>query len=500
VSTNGLPPLPPELDPRGPRRARSSSADRRRNRHRAVVSARIISGIVSAALVATFAFGWNYYRQLNNGLQRVHINSNGGAASGVKDIDGKDENLLIVGNDDRSQLTNAQVKELHVGRDGGSIATDTMMIVHIPADGSKATLISLPRDSYVNIPGYGMDRLNAAYADGYTHAAGSHDAKIAAGANLLIQTIYNLTGLTINHFVQVTLLGFVELSDAVGGVTVDLCHAVDDTVAHNRAEGQSGGSGLVLSAGKHVIEGVTALEFVRQRHGLPNGDLDRTARQRYFLTAAFRKVASIGILSHLSQLKAAIQSSIYVDSGLNITSLATQMANLSANNIKGVRIPFVRFQNVTIDGTISNIEIVDPAQVKTFINTLIAGGASKTSALAKAPLVSPSSVTVSVLNGGTVNGAAGVAASTLSTAGFQATAGDAPAAQESTTIDYASGMESQAKTLARYIPGAVVQQSNVSVLTLILGADGLAASSTPSTTAPSSTKAKPKAIDSGCIN
>jgi LCP family protein required for cell wall assembly len=455
--------------------------------------------VLSAALIVAFAFGWNYYRQLNSGLNRISLN-NGASAPGHHDIDGKDQNLLIVGNDDRSELTNAQVNELHVGHDGGSIATDTMMIVHIPANGSKATLISLPRDSYVSIPGYGMDRLNAAYADGYSHASGTHNQKIAAGADLLIQTIYDLTGLTINHFVQVTLLGFVTLSDAVGGVTVDLCHAVNDTVAYNRSIGQDGGSGLVLSAGTHTIQGVTALEFVRQRHNLPNGDLDRTARQRYFLTAAFRKVASVGILSHLSQLKSAIQKSIYVDSGLDITSLATQMANLSANNIKGERIPFDHFQTVSINGTPSSVEIVDPAKVKTFVNTLIAGGSS---ALTKAKTVDPSTVTVSVLNGGSVNGAAGTATTVLNSAGFHASKGQAPASQESTTIEYASGMESQAKTLAKYVPGAVLQQTSVSVLTLVLGGDGLTAKSTSASSTPtSSTSTSPatKAVDSGCIN
>jgi len=496
VSSHGLPPLPPELDPRGKRRAATSTASRRRT---FVTSAKVLSSLVSVALVLAFAYGWNYYRQLNH-LQRVNISIGGnGSSNGHHDIDGKDENLLLVGNDDRSQLTDAQVKELHVGRDGGSLATDSMMIVHIPANGSKAALISLPRDSYVNIPGYGMDRLNAAYADGYTHASGTHLQKISAGARLLIKTIYNLTGLTINHFVQVTLLGFVELSDAVGGVTINLCHAVNDTVAYNRSIGQDGGSGLVLSAGTHTIKGVQALEFVRQRHNLPNGDLDRTARQRYFLTAAFRKVASIGIISHLSQLKTAVQKSIYVDDSLNITSLATQMASLSANNIKGERIPFERFDH---NSPVGDVEIVDPAKVKTFVNNLIAGSSGAT-ALSKAGTVDPSTVTVSVLNGGTVNGAAGTASATLTTAGFHASAGDAPASQESTTIEYASGMESQAKTLAKYVPGAVLQQTSVSVLTLVLGGDGLTAKSTPTTTAPStstSTSPKPKAVDAGCIN
>ena len=175
------------------------------------------------------------------------------------------------------------------------MSTDTMMIVHVPADGTKATLISLPRDSYVHIKGHGMDRLNSAYVYGYNDAGNvSTDQRRSAGANLLISTITDLTGLTINHYIQVSLLGFYEISDAIGGVPVTLCHAVDDTHAANQAAGLSGGSGLKLSKGRHVIKGVTALEFVRQRHFLPRGDLDRVRRQQYFLTAAFRQVASVG--------------------------------------------------------------------------------------------------------------------------------------------------------------------------------------------------------------
>ena len=79
------------------------------------------------------------------------------------DIDGTAQNILVLGNDDRSDMTDAEVKALHTGRDGGSLNTDTMMIVHVPANGSKATLISFPRDAYVDIPGFRKNKLNAAY-------------------------------------------------------------------------------------------------------------------------------------------------------------------------------------------------------------------------------------------------------------------------------------------------------------------------------------------------
>ena len=298
-----------------------------------------------------------------------------------------------------------------------------MMIVHVPADGSQATLISLPRDSYVNIPGYGMNKLNAAYPNGYINTKGNRNAKIAGGADLLIHTIENLTGLNIDHFVEVSLLGFVDISDAVGGVTVNLCHSVDDTVAHNQSIGLSGGSGLVMSKGVHTIKGVQALEFVRQREGWPAGTSHRTARQRYFLTAAFRKVASAGTLLNIGKLQnliTAVDKSIYVDQGLNMLDLAKQMSNLSANNIRGEAIPTDHYANVQIGSYTVNVGIIIPSQVRAFIHRMITNEGSLSSDYKKAPLVDPSTVSVTVRNFGTQNGAAATAASTLDKAKFKA--------------------------------------------------------------------------------
>jgi LCP family protein required for cell wall assembly len=218
----------------------------------------------------------------------------------------------------------------------------------------------LPRDSYVKIPGYGTDKLNSAYASAYAAAKGNTDAKRAAGVTLLIRTITNLTGLTIDHFVQVDLIGFYRISNALGGVRVNLCHAVNDpNYSH-----------LVMSAGKHTIKGVQALEFVRQRHGLTNGDIDRTARQRYFLTAAFRKLASAGTLLNsrrLANLVSAVDKSIYVDRTFSLASLIKQMSNLSANNIVGNSIPYERYATVDV----GSVVIVNPVKVKAFVTKLI---------------------------------------------------------------------------------------------------------------------------------
>lgn len=502
--------MPPNLDPRG--RQRHGHASGHKLSTFGLIG-KVVAALVSAGLVVYIGILWTTVRGIND-VQRVTVQSLGGASTAPNgkvthraDIDGQDQNLLIVGNDDRSQLTNAQVKELRVGRDGGSLNTDSMMIVHIPADGSKATLISLPRDSYVHIPGYGMNKLNAAYALAYNDAHGNHDQKVAAGGNELVETVQDLTGLNIDHFIQVTLLGFVTISDAVGGVSVNLCHSVNDTVAHNRSIGLTGGSGLVLSKGKHTIKGVQALEFVRQRENLPRGDLDRTARQRYFLTAAFRKVASAGTLldpSKLRNLISAVKKSIYVDSGLDMLNLAKQMSKLSADNIIGEAIPFQRFANTGV----GSVEIVNPHRVQRFVESLISGG-TNTSAYKNAKPVDPSSVTVSVRNAGSQNGAATEASGVLDKAGFKSSVDDVSLSRQSTTtIEYPSGLEAEAKTLAQYVPGAQVQQGNVSMLTLTLGMDGLTAQKTPTATGGGKHHhhhhrhhhKSHKAVDSGCIN
>lgn len=343
-----------------------------------------MSALLSAALLVLAGYVWLTYQNINKGVHRLNVAGLGSTPSGqTAHFNGKDQNILLVGNDDRSNMTDAQVKKLHVGRGSGSNATDTMMIVHVPADGSRATLISLPRDSWVDIPGYGMNKLNAAYVLGYNEASGTADDRRTAGAGLLIKTISNLTGLTINHYVQVSLMGFYDISNAIGGVPVNLCRNVDDTITANRQRGEDGGSGLVLSKGKHKIQGVKALQFVRQRHGLPRGDLDRVRRQQYFLTAAFRQVASVGILLKLKSLGDAVKRNIYMDPDLNLIDLAKQLQSLSANNIAGKTIPnssgYVGDQSV---------QLVNKAKVRRFIERVVNPDSAASSSAGK-----PSSAT-----------------------------------------------------------------------------------------------------------
>lgn len=507
-SDDGGAALPPELDPRGRRSARrerrsaetepsdgSPVSVRRDVKRGLLVGVAIVATVLSVGVVAVSGWAWSTYNGFKSDIRRV--NAIGGAGKPSQDLDGKDQNILVVGNDDRDTATNAELRQLGTTRDGGSYNTDTMMLMHLPANGQKATVISFPRDSYVAIPGHGMAKLNSAYVDGMQ----DHHGDKAAGARLLVQTIENLTGFTIDHFVQVDLLGFYRISNAIGGVQVNLCAAQHEQ-----------NSGINLPKGVSTIKGRQALAFVRQRYGLPGGDLDRIKRQQYFLSAAFRKVSSAGTLLNpfkLQKLLKAVSTSLQMDNSLDPLKLAAQFQDLSAGNLVFKTIP----THGTEDTDVGNVVVVEPSEVRQFVMRLV--GSSGSSGFGNAKTVSPGSVTVDVLNGSAENGAASRNADTLRKLGFKVGTVDTAKARSATTmIKYPPGMQAQATTLAEQVPGAQGQQtSSVQHVTLLLGADGLSVSTahTPhvagnrplavASPSPSTTPNGMTAADTGgCIN
>jgi LCP family protein required for cell wall assembly len=181
---------------------------------------------------------------------------------------GQGTTWLLVGSDSRQGLTVEQQEALATGGDTGNGRTDTILLVHLPAFGSgtPTTMVSIPRDSFVPIPGYGRDKINAAFAMG--------------GAPLLAQTVEQATGLRIDHYAEIGFSGFAVLVDAVGGVTVCPTEPIDDPLA-----------GIRLPAGCQKLGGGDALGFVRSR-ATPRADLDRMVHQRQFMSALLRRVAS----------------------------------------------------------------------------------------------------------------------------------------------------------------------------------------------------------------
>ncbi len=214
-------------------------------------------------------------------------------------------NWLLVGSDSRKGLSAADRKKLATGRAAGQ-RTDSMMLLHISDNGDKPTLVSLPRDSAVTIPGKGRNKLNAAYAFG--------------GPKLLVQTVETVTGVHVDHYMEIGFAGFVGIVDAVGGVEIDVRADVNDPKA-----------GLNLKKGKQVLTGGQALGYVRTRKGGALPDFERTKRQRQFLGAVLKKATSPGVLINpftSIPLAMAATDSVTVDAGagaFDMLSLARAM-------------------------------------------------------------------------------------------------------------------------------------------------------------------------------
>ena len=181
---------------------------------------------------------------------------------------GSGTNWLLVGSDSRADLSPEQQAELSTGGDTGNGRTDTILVVHIPGLGSgqPATMVSIPRDSYVDIPGYGMDKINAAFAEG--------------GAPLLAQAVETATGLRLEHYAEVGFAGFGAVVDGLGGVQICPTEPIDDPLA-----------GITLPAGCQTVDGPNALGYVRSR-ATPRADLDRMAHQREFVSALLNRAAN----------------------------------------------------------------------------------------------------------------------------------------------------------------------------------------------------------------
>jgi LCP family protein required for cell wall assembly len=461
---SGFGDLPPELDPRGPRSksggktpwsAPGGVAARRTRGQR-------IAGWVAAAtsVVVLLAAGgfWVIYHSVFGNI--AHIDAfDALAKNGITRpaADAKAQNYLLVGSDTRAGADGVYNAAKGSPDYTSGQRSDTMMLVHVPTGPAKASIISFPRDSWVTIPQWTdskgghhpehQAKLNAAFSEG--------------GSPLLVATLEKLSGIRVNHVIQIDFTGFKNMVNALGGITVCV-----RTTRHDHDSGDN-----LVAGSPHLIKGDAALAFVRDRKGLPGGDIDRIADQQYFLSVVLHKVLSAGTLTNPAKLLSfatAAAKSMTTDNGFGLRSmetLATRLHSIDPAHVTFLQVPIAN-SSARMDG--QSVVELDTAHLgavfaamkdNTGQPTVVA--TKPTTAAPTTPavplIVSPSKIRVRVANG---SGRAHLAVQTaqdLKNGGFTAvTAGNAVNTAK-TTVFYGTGYADSARTLAAAVPGSTIK-------------------------------------------
>jgi LCP family protein required for cell wall assembly len=437
------------------------------------------AGGVAAVLLIAVGGAYAVYRHLNGNLHQLNIS--GDLGTQPVDTHPQAENIMVIGSDTRHDQGKG------FGQDLTTDQSDTLMIMHIAADRKWVDVMSIPRDSWVNIPACKMGngqmssptqyKINEAFALGNLY--GNHtDLGVACTEKTLEQD----TGIHIDHFVVVNFEGFRDMVNALGGVEECNTTEIDDPK-----------SGLHLKPGHHLLHGLGALAYVRARYTLGDGsDLERIGRQQAFMSSLVERVKSklLDPLAIYHFLDAATKS-ITVDSqmgGLHgLYDLAMSVRSLPASAVTFFTLPTYPRSEVVPTDTANLLwtQPEDSTIFQDFINdTPVTGPTLKAG---KAPKIPAHSVKVAVHNGTTQYGLQNTVGATLQQKGFHVVAETQNASTDvtETVIKYHQGDRAQAKLLLSKVPGAVMEQvpGTSPRLILVLGSDyGTTSESTQSVT------------------
>ncbi|MFI2610490.1 LCP family protein [Kitasatospora sp. NPDC018619] len=494
------------------------------------VAGRTLACTVSVAVLGASGFTWYEYRSLDDGMVKSTALSE--ARKNAPPHLDKSVNLLLIGLDSRKDMDGNDLPkqfvedELHAGSSEiGGYNTNALIVLHIPANGGRVTALSVPRDDYVQTVGADgkMHKIKEAYGIAKEAAeqklAGKGLSKAAlerqsreAGRSATIQTVQSFLDVPIDHFAEVNLIGFYDIAKAVEPIQVCLNHPVDDPIIARTATHEGGGTGLRLPAGISSLNAAQALSFVRQRHHLTNGDLDRTHRQQAFLSSVEYKLKQQGILNDLGQMQklfAVVKKDVVIDNEWNILDFAQQAPNLTGGNVEFNTLPISGFR--TVGG--QEVNTVNPELIRKIVRQLFnhepapavpavpaappsgdaPGEPSPSPTPTPTPTPAPSATPRAVVD---VNAAAGAGVAAdesraLAELGYQAgRIGDAPARTRVTTVAYGAGARADGQRLAaRY--GVTAGYSSAVPAGRVLVT--LAVSRTPSPTAVSPAAADPSA-------
>lgn len=430
------------------------AAAARRRRRPAWVAGRVAIGLASLLVLTGTGVASTMLTSLVDGLNTSDALGTDGPKS-----TGQDQNVLLIGLDSRkdqdgNQLPKEILDQLHAG-DGteGGYNTNTLILMHIPGDGGKVSAVSIPRDDYVpvqGLPGYTHAKIKEAYGlakfyaeqdlakQGVTDKAELEHKGREAGRKKTLETVRNFLDVPIDRFAEINLAGFFDLATALGGIEVCLNHAVKDSY-----------SGADFPAGHQTLNGSQALSFVRQRHGLDNGDLDRTHRQQAFIASAAHKLRSAGTFTDLGKLQDLIDTAkkdVVISAGWDILSFAQQAKNLTGGNLEFTTLPIAGYDKVNGQ----DVNKVDTEQVRAAVRTAFG--------VAAPPPATPqvkASATIDVRNTTGKTGLAAAVTQALTPYGFRAgeRTTTAPAAS---AVAYGAGAQDDAAAAASLLGGLPV--------------------------------------------
>ena len=441
------------------------------------------------AVVVLLALGGAYavYRHLNGNIHQLDIS--GELGSQPVDTHPQAENIMIIGSDTRNGQGPGFGQNLNTDQ------SDTLMIMHVAADRKWVNVMSIPRDSWVNIPACTMGnghtsapttfKINEAFALG--NLDGNHTA---LGVACTIKTLEQDTGIHIDHFVSINFQGFRDMVNALGGVVECNTTAIDDPK-----------SGLHLKPGHHLLHGLGALAYVRARYTLGDGsDLERIGRQQAFMSSLVERVKSkrLNPIAIYNFLNAATKS-ITIDSQLGgihgLYDLAMSVRNLPASQVTFFTLPTYPRQMV-VPTDVANVmwtQPVDSTIFQDFRNDIPVSHA--TVRQAGKPRMSPHTVSVLVRNGTAQYGLQDSVGSLLQQQGFNVTGMIQGVTQDvtETVIRYHAGHGAQARLLEAKVPGSAVQEvpGSSDGLVLLLGSNYGTTTQTAGTTQPSTPTPSP---------
>ncbi len=450
-----------------------------------------------AAALALVTSGVSYYVVRD-------VSSIGGSHAIVSGPSIGPQNILLMGLESRRAwngniLPWSILKHLHAGNrravagGTGGNDTNTLILIHVFAGGRKAVGFSIPRDDWVHFAGtigpQQQGKIDQAYGVSMFYKQGNlrqQDPRMSydqlafagneAGRRAAVATVEKLTGQHVDHFAEVNMEGFYELAKVFGGVEVCLRHAVRDSY-----------SGADFRAGYQHLNAAQALAFVRQRHGLPNGDLDRTHRQQAFVDSVMHQLKTAGVLSDLSKTQALLSVAkryVITDSGWNLLDFAAQMRQLTSGNLVFHTLPITGY--ATIDGQDANT--VDPAAIKRIVASAFSASPLPAPHLTR-PRKAAVAPVVDVLNGGSAQGLAGRVSAAFTRAGYQPGQVGNTAARPATAVGYGVGTAASARQIARLFGVAAVASPSVAAGHVLIE---LGASATVPAVPEFGTKARPR--------